>query len=120
MTTLHIRQDAPKDGRYPVRLTLKRDGSPDRAAEANIEFALTEQEQEDIRWYLEDYLQRADVAEAVTVGQVEEMMRARGEELYTKVLAANGNTQALWFSISDDLADLRVEIATGVAEAACS
>ena len=118
MTTLHIRQDPPKDGRYPLRLTLKRDGQPERAAEANIEFALNEQEQEDIRWYLEDYLQRADVAEAVTVVQVEGMMRARGEELYEKVLAANKNTQALWFSVRDELADLRVEITTGVAEAA--
>ncbi|HEV7892873.1 MAG TPA: CHAT domain-containing protein [Pyrinomonadaceae bacterium] len=119
MTTLHIRQDPPKDGRYPVRLTLKRDGGQtEREAEANIEFALTEQEQEDIRWYLEDYLQRADVAEAVAVVQVEGMMKARGEELYEKVLAVNGNTQALWFSVRDVLADLRVEIATGVAEAA--
>ncbi len=118
MTTLHIRQDAPKDGHYPVRLTLKRHGQPPVEAEANIDFALPEQEQEDIRWYLEDYLQRADVTEAVTVEQVEERMKARGEELYTKVLAANGDTQALWFSIRNDLADLRVEITTGVAEAA--
>ncbi|HEX8147621.1 MAG TPA: CHAT domain-containing protein [Pyrinomonadaceae bacterium] len=118
MTTLHIRQDAPKDGHYPVRLTLKRQGRPDLEAEANIEFALAEQEQEEIRWYLEDYLQRADVAEAVTVEQVEGLMRARGEELYAKVLAANGDTQALWFSVRNDLADLRVEITTGVAEAA--
>lgn len=118
MTTLHIRQDAPKDGHYPVRLTLKRHGQPDLEAEARIEFALNEQEQEDIRWYLEDYLQHADVAEAVTVEQVEERMKARGEELYTKVLAANGGTQAVWFSIRNDLADLRVEITTGVAEAA--
>ena len=118
MTTLHIRQDAPKDGRYPVRLTLKRDGQPALEAEANIEFALTEQEQEDLRWYLEDYLQHADVVEAVTIGQIEEHMKARGEELYTKVLASNGDTQAIWFSIRNDLADLRVEITTGVAEAA--
>lgn len=118
MTTLHIRQGAPTDGHYPVRLTLKRHGQPDLEAEANIEFALTEQEQEDIRWYLEDYLQHADVVEAVTVEQVEERMRTRGEELYRKVLAANGDTQALWFYIRNDLADLRVEITTGVAEAA--
>ncbi len=118
MNTLHIRQDAPRDGHYPVRLTLRRHGQPPLEAEANIEFALTEQEQEDIRWYLEDYLQHADVAEAVTVEQIEERMKARGEELYAKVLAANGDTQALWFSIRNDLADLRVEITTGVAEAA--
>ena len=118
MTTLHIRQDTPRDSLYPVRLTLKRHGQPDLEAEANIEFALTAEEQEDIRWYLEDYLQRADVTEAVTVEQVEERMKTRGEELYAKVLAANRDTQALWFSIRNDLADLRVEITTGVAEAA--
>lgn len=118
MTTLHIRQEALLDGRYPIRLTLKRRGQPDLEAEANIEFALTELEQEDIRWYLEDYLQRADVVEAVTVKQVEELMKARGEELYEKVLTANGDTQALWFSIRNDLADIRVEITTGVTEAA--
>src|SRR5437868_5333853 len=108
MTTLHIRQDTPKDGHYPIRLTLYRQGRIEREAEATIAFALTEQEQEDIRWYLEDYLQRADTTEAVTIAQIEERMKTRGEELYTKVLAANGDTQALWFSIRDDLADLRV------------
>ena len=118
MTTLHIRQDDPRDGRYPVHLTLKRQGQPDLEAEANVEFAFTEQGREDIRWYLEDYLPRADIAEVVTVDQVEEMIRARGEELYAKVLAANGNTQRLWFSVRNGLADLRVEITTGVAEAA--
>jgi tetratricopeptide (TPR) repeat protein len=118
MHTLHIRQDAPQGGRYPIRLTLKRAGQPDREASAKIDFALSEQEQEDLRWYLEDYLQRAETVEAVTVQQVEALMKARGEELYQKVLAENGDTQALWFSIRDDLADLRVEITTGVTEAA--
>lgn len=118
MTTLHIRQDAPHDGQYPIRLTLKRAGQTEMEAEAKIQFFLSEQEQEDLRWYLEDYLQHSEVAEAVHVQQVEALMKARGEELYTKVLAANGDTQALWFSIRNGLADLRVEITTGVAEAA--
>lgn len=118
MNRLHIRQDAPRGGSYPIRLTLTRTDQADREAEALIQFALTEQEQEDLRWYLEDYLQRADVVEAVTVQQVEALMKARGEELYAKVLTANGNTHALWFSIRNDLATLRVEVTTGVAEAA--
>ena len=58
MTTLHIRQDAPQDGHYPIRLTLKHPGPPDLEAEAKIQFALTPQEQEDLRRYMEDYLQR--------------------------------------------------------------
>ena len=61
MNTLHIRQDSPRDGHYPIRLTLMIPGQANQEAEAAISFALTEQEQEDIRWYLEDYLQHADV-----------------------------------------------------------
>src|SRR6266404_5417104 len=118
MNTLHIRQDAPNKNQYPIRLTLMRDGRREMEAEANIQFTLTEQEQEDLRWYLEDYLQHAEAVEAIAVHHVEALMKTRGEELYNKVLACNGDTQALWFSIRNDLANLRVEIATGVAEAA--
>src|ERR1043166_7831512 len=118
MTTLHIRQGAPHDGHYPIRLTLKRAGTPEMEAETSIQFAFAEQEQEELRWYLEEYLQHADVVEPVAVQQVEALMKTRGEELYTKVLAANQRTQALWFSIRNGLADLRVEITTRVAEAA--
>jgi len=45
-------------------------------------------------------------------------MRTRGEELYKNVLADNPRTQALWFSIRNELADLRIEIVTSIAEAA--
>ncbi len=117
-TTLHIRQAAAPKGKHLIRLTLRRAGQPDLEGEATIAFALTAQEQEDLRWYMEDYLQVAEPAHAVQVEQIEAWMRARGEELYAKVLAANGDTQALWFAVREQLADLRIEIATGIAEAA--
>ena len=117
-TTLHIRQNAPDDGKYLIRLTLKRPGQGKLEAEATIEFALTPQEQEDLRWYLEDYLQRAESVEKVQVEQVESLMKQRGEELYRGVLRANDDTQDIWSSIRNDLADLRIEISSGIAEAA--
>jgi hypothetical protein len=116
--TLHIRQKALVDGQYPIRLTLKRPGQPDIEAEANIEFNLSAQEQEELRWYMEDYLQRAETVEAIQIEQIESMMQRRGAELYTKVLAANQNTQAVWFAVREQLADLRIEISTGISEAA--
>jgi tetratricopeptide (TPR) repeat protein len=118
MTTLHIQQDALENGLYLIRLTVREDGDLKGQAEAKIKFALTEREREDMRWYLEDYVQYAGVTEAVIVEQIEAAVRARGEELYKKVLVDNPNSQKLWFSIYDKLADLRIEIATGVAEAA--
>jgi len=86
--TLSIRQHPPFNGQYPIRLTLKRPDQPDIEAEANIAFALTAQSQEDLRWYMEDYLQNPESSEDVQVAQIEQMMRERGEELYQKVLAA--------------------------------
>ncbi len=116
--TLHIRQTPAGKGKHAIRLTLRRPGQPDLEAEATIKFSLTDQEQEDLRWYMEDYLQRSEAVEPVTVQQVEALMRTRGEELYRLVLAATLDTQAIWFAVRQHLADLRVEITTGVAEAA--
>lgn len=118
MTTLTIRQGPLHGGKYPITLTLKRPGQPDLEAEAAVKFALTPQEQEDLRWYMEDYLMRPAAVEPVQVVQVEKLMRRRGEELYNKVLDANQDTRAIWFAVREHLADLRVEIASGVAEAA--
>lgn len=124
MPILHIRQDAPKDGVYPIRLTLKRPESPDLEAEAAIAFALSPQEQEDIRWYMEDYLQRAEATQEITVRQIEDMMKRRGVELFEKMLEGGGDmakapdARRLFDKAFDGLADLRVEIACGVAEAA--
>jgi len=118
MTILHIRQDAPHDSHYPIRLTLKRAGQPDLEAEASIHFVVTDQEHEELRWYMEDYLTRMESVEAVQIEQVEQWMKQRGVELYSKVLDDNQNTRAVWFAVREQLADLRVEITTGITEAA--
>lgn len=117
-TTLKIRQTPAGQGRHAIQLTLRRPGQPDLAGEATIAFSLSEHEHDELRWYMEDYLQRPGAVEQVVVEQVEAMMRARGEELYRLVMAANLDTQAIWFAVRGQLAELRVEINSGVAEAA--
>jgi hypothetical protein len=117
-TTLHIAQKAIEGGKHAIELTLKRPDQPELTGEAKIEFALTPQEQEELRWYMEDYVTRTEAVEKVEPEQVEQWMKQRGEELYRKVLRANDDTQDIWSSIRNELADLRVEITTGVAEAA--
>ncbi len=117
-SVLHIRQTANGNGTHAIRLTLRRPGQPDLEGNATIEFSLTAQEQLDLRWYMEDYLQRADTVEAVTVAQIEAMMRTRGVELYERILEGSRDARRIFDRVFDDLADLRVEITTGVAEAA--
>jgi tetratricopeptide (TPR) repeat protein len=116
--TLCIRQSPANGEHYPIRLTLKRPGQPDIEAEARVAFALSAQEQADLRWYMEDYLHVADTVETIQVEQIEAMLQARGEELYQQVLTANRDTQAIWFAIREQLAELRVEISSGIVEAA--
>ena len=117
-TTLSIRQNAPVDGKYPVRLTLKRPGQADLEGKADVEFALTAQQQEELRWYLEDYLQLAESVAGVHVEQIEGFMKQRGVELYEKILEGSRDVQRIFDRVLDDLADLRVEITTEVTEAA--
>lgn len=118
MVTLGIRQEGIGSNRFKVRLRLERPDTAPIEGEAEFDFTLSEQEREDLRWYLEDYLQKAGVVESIVPEQVETMMRDKGEELYRKVLRANDDTQDIWSGIRNELADLRVEITTPVAEAA--
>ena len=66
-TTLSIRQHDPVNGLYRITLRLKQPDQPDQEAKANIAFALTDQEQEDLRWYLEDYMIYPESSEDVQV-----------------------------------------------------
>lgn len=118
MTTLHIRQNAAGKGKHDIRLTLERPGQPDLEAKAKIEFALTSQEQEELRWYMEDYLMRPESVEEVQVEQVEQWMKRRGIELYERILEGNRDVQRVFDRVLDQLADLRMEISPGIAEAA--
>lgn len=118
MTTLHIEQERRTGATHAIKLTLERPGQPSLVGKADIEFALTPQEQEELRWYMEDYLQRAESAAPVQIEQIEGWMTRRGVELYDKVLDANPSTRAIWYAVREQLADLRIEITAGITEAA--
>ncbi|MCC2111468.1 MAG: CHAT domain-containing protein [Hyphomicrobiales bacterium] len=82
-----------------------------------IEFSLTAEDDERIRWYLEDYLQFVhDPAPKLAAG-VEALMRERGEELFRALFEGQPNATRLWAAVEPHLSATRIEIATGVAEA---
>src|SRR5260370_39014897 len=57
MYTLRLTQSAEGDNRHRVEIALEDDGGPRCSAVSGFTFAVNTQDQENLRWYLEDYLQ---------------------------------------------------------------
>jgi tetratricopeptide (TPR) repeat protein len=112
-----------------LQLTHRRDGGghqievilqgmgPRQLASARFDFEVAEQDREDVRWYLEDYLQYPiDPAPAIA-SRIEKRLVALGIDLFEKVFEANRDTIRLWNTASPTLPDMRVEVATSVEDA---
>jgi len=109
---LRLRQSAEGESRYRVVAEFE-NGGVRRSAESRFELQLTAQDQEDIRWYLEDFLQYPmDPAPAIAA-RIERRMAEIGADLFTKVL---GNTP-VWHAARHDLSGTRIEIETTVKDA---
>ena len=57
MPRLRIKQTTDTTGDYRVEIGLDGEGLGSQIATATFGFEMTVQDQEDLRWYLEDYLQ---------------------------------------------------------------
>jgi tetratricopeptide (TPR) repeat protein len=112
MALLRLRQFAEGENRYRVVAEFE-NGGVRRSAESQFELRVSAQDQEDIRWYLEDFLQYPmDPAPAIAA-RIERRMAEIGVELFTKAL---GNTP-VWQGARHDLSATRVEIETTVKDA---
>jgi tetratricopeptide (TPR) repeat protein len=115
---LHINQNpANGAGRYRIDVTGQ---IPDRAVMSfsrEIEFALTPRQAEQIRWYLEDYLQFAQEPAPTIAKRVEQLMVELGEALFHAIFEGDSAARRLWDSLEPHLSSTRVEIVTGIAEA---
>ncbi|MEO1643991.1 MAG: hypothetical protein AAFR67_02310, partial [Chloroflexota bacterium] len=76
---LRINQEKLDLNRYRVELSYQA-----TRANAEFEFSLSEQEQEDLRWYLEEYLMYPDDANTERANSIETFMRTTGETLTEK------------------------------------
>ena len=112
MRVLRLRQTAEGDHRYKILVELE-DGALRRTDERSFTFELTPRDQEDLRWYMEDYLQYPLSPAPVIAQRIETRMDEIGADLFRLVL--HGTT--VWGEVRNGLSDTRVEIVTGVQEA---
>lgn len=110
MLILRLTQYTAGPGQYRVVVNLREDNQPEEEAIVHFPFALTEQEQEELRWYLEDYLQDPHDPNPTIAARVEQRLAQLGDQLFEAIFQ-QGEASDLWAVLRRNLNNTRVEIA---------
>src|SRR5215472_9872064 len=113
MPTLRLTQSAEGEDQHRVEIAFE----ARRTAVSRFAFSLSAQDQEDIRWYLEDYLQYPLDPAPKVAARIESRLAELGAELFTAIFHSNDDVRDVWADIREELGDTRVEVACGVREA---
>ena len=70
-----------------------------RTASARVGFGLSDRDREDVRWYLEDYLQYPVDPAPDIAREVEARLAALGEDLFRQVFQASPGTMRVWDAV---------------------
>lgn len=108
----------PSSNSKSTTLELSSLGKTLAAQNFNFDFQVSAQDQEDIRWYLEDYLQNAFDPAPSIAARIEERISQIGKDLFERIFQENQGTKDLRSRIRGLLPKTRVEIATDVSTSA--
>lgn len=114
MSRLRITQSTAGEDRYRIDLEFEGDGGPRQTATAEFDFQMTEQDQADLRWYLEDFLQYPQDPAPAVAARVEGRMVEIGAELFRSVFQVGEDARELWSGLRAKLDDTHVEVITSV------
>lgn len=103
--------------RYRVEIALEGDG-PRQTAQVSFSYQLSEQDQENIRWYLEDYLQYPHAPAPQIAARVEQRMVEIGIDLFKAIFQGDDDARDLWANLRPDLNNTRIEILTEIEQTA--
>jgi len=110
--TLRLRQINLEDGHYRVEFEVERGGTPALRATSTFEFREDAAASEDVRWYLEEYLQDPDDPAPARAVKVEQRIQDVGTALFEAVFLSSAACRRLWDGVSHSLNSTRIEIAT--------
>src|SRR5262249_11947438 len=95
MLELRLTQHPAKRGRHTVEIALEGDGAR-RTAASTFAFALSSQDEEAVRWYLEDFLQYPQEPAPTIAERVEGRIAEIGRELFAAVFRSSDDARDLW------------------------
>jgi tetratricopeptide (TPR) repeat protein len=110
--TVRLTQTFDREDSCRIQINLEGDSSGRQSSIADRLFALPEQDQEDLRWYFEDYLQQPFDPAPVIARGIERRMAEIGAGLFESVFHANEETRRMWGALSSDLSSTRIEVLT--------
>ena len=108
---LRLTQTASQDNRHTIELEWL-DGGPRQTASAIVELTMSEQDQRDLAWYVEEYAEYPFEPHPQRAARIEARLHDVGVELFNKLFAANEDTRFIWSEAARRLNDVRVEIVT--------
>ena len=109
--TLRLTQTASQANRHSITLEWLEKGAH-QTASAIVELTMTEQDQRDLAWYVEEYAEYPFEPHPQRAARIETRLHDLGVELFNKLFAANNLTRRMWFEAARQLKDVRVEIVT--------
>jgi hypothetical protein len=108
---LRIAQSRAMHG-YQLNVNLFHIGVPHGSATVEFGFAMTPQDHEDIRWYLEDFIERYEEPAPAIAAAVEERLARLGSSLFDAAFSSSPSLAHVWAAVADNLADTRIEVRT--------
>jgi hypothetical protein len=114
MPRLRITQSNDDRGRHRVDLEFQVKKAPRQTATATFDFSLEEKDQDDLRWYLEDFLQFPQDPNPKIAARVERRMAEIGKDLFVKVFHSSDDARDLWAELRAKLDGTHVEVVTSV------
>lgn len=118
MLTLRFTEISVAEDKYKVQISLEGDGLSRQTFTPPFDFKLTAHQQEDLRWYLEDFLQNPIDPAPKIAARIERDMAELGKRLFGAVFDGDSDSRDLWTTLRKRLNDTRVEIITELRDAA--
>jgi len=118
MLRLCLTSSAEAPDRFRVELALEGEALPRQTANTTVELAPSPQDEEGLRWYLEDYLQWPRDPAPEIAARIEQRLAEIGSALFEKIFQANDDARDLWASVQPRLDEMRVEVIAAAVETA--
>lgn len=117
MQMLHLSYSSKEPGNHRVELALELKDKTHLTAVATFSFELTHRDKEDIRWYLEDYLEYHKDPDPNIARRIERRMEEIGTELFNGIFLANEVASKLWDNTRLKIDNTQIDIITDISGA---